>query len=112
VDEPEVIRIPLIVAAFVLLTAAKCSTPENEALMATVFGADVAAKTALPSQAIVETYSILVPSEEPSVGLVAAVEPDVVEPEPVVEPPAPPPCDNYTWRGHVYDCNGAWLYDL
>lgn len=96
------IRIPLIVAAFVLLTAAKCSsTPENEALMAAVFGADVAAKTALPSQAMaVEMYSILVSSEEPSVELLAAVEPEVVEPEPVVELVAVEVCEpDWLFRG-------------
>jgi hypothetical protein len=92
------------------LCAFQCKGPQVETVMATVFGADVAAKTALPDLVapVMEDRSSVVPTVE----VVALVtEPEViVVPEPEVV--LPPPCDSYVWRGRVFSCTGEWLYDL
>ena len=47
-------------------------------------------------------------STAPTFPTVAVVPEGVPEPEVIV----PPPCDDWTWRGRVFDCHGNWLYDL
>jgi len=104
--------VPLLLIA-VCLMGARCTKEEIDTLINNVAGTSPAPQAAAlyvaPPSAVESSSSS---SEE--VVTVAVVEPAVVpEPEPVVvEPPAPPPCDDWIWRGRVFDCHGNWLYDL
>jgi hypothetical protein len=85
------IRLPLILAAFVTLTAAQC---DKESIV---------------------YYSALAKGEPPAAFLTIPDEPEVValvtEPE-VIVPPEPPPCADYLNRGQWFSCDGTWLRDL
>jgi hypothetical protein len=91
------IRLPLILACAVLLSGYSCDGPRVEAVVATVFGEE-AARNSAPAA------FLTIPDEPEVVAL-------VTEPE-VIVPPEPPRCDNYTWRGQVFSCEGTWLRDL
>ncbi len=85
------IRIATICAAFVLLTAAQCDRKTIDATINTLTADPALARTAFME--------------------VEAGEEDLVE-HVVVEPPEPPRCDDYLWRGQWFDCRGHWLRDL
>lgn len=68
-----------------------CEGPEGRKLYQTVFG-EIASKNAVLALGEFDA------GEEVAVAFVQ-------EPE-VVEPPAPPPCENWLWRGVWYSCTG------
>lgn len=88
------IRLALIAAAFVALTAAQCDRASIDKAISNIKG-DSAPFTLVATTEVVEEEAL----EE------------VVEPV-VIEPPEPPRCDDYVWRGQVFSCEGTWLRDL
>jgi hypothetical protein len=91
------IRILYLVILTLPLCAFQCRGPQVETVMATVFGEE-AARNSAPAA------FLTIPDEPEVVAL-------VTEPE-VIVVPEPPRCDNYTWRGQVFACDGTWLRDL
>jgi hypothetical protein len=85
------IRLPIILAAFVLLTGAQCSKAEIDSKIA-LFTSEPQAPAAF----------LTIPDEPEVVALVTEV---IVTPE-------PEPCVDYLNRGQWFSCDGTWLRDL
>jgi len=105
--------VPILLAAPVLMAADCSKTVERYITDFNALGTSPAPQAAALYVAPPSAVPVVESSSSEEVVTVAVVEPEVVpEPEPVVvEPPAPPPCDDWTWRGRVFDCHGNWLYD-